>query len=442
MTRTLVALLAAALSLSSAIPAVAHARAGQPDPRFATAGTQTVNAKNADAVGGAVLALSNGRVLAGGAAAGKFVVLRLHSKSGRLDNNFGHRGQFIPALPGTSLEGVRALATFRDGRIVAAGTLNVKGGAARMVAVRLLPNGEVDPSFGGGHGYVLAGPDGAVLGSMAMDSGGNIVLAGARPGEVPLVVRLLPDGTVDPVFGAAGTVDGGSLGLTGRATGVLARPDGTVIFTVGAAPGSTGSSTFTVVRLLVSGAPDPAFAGGTGVARVARNPVTTGDGLGAAALALGPSGTLLVAGTELSSGGTQQVIAARLHRNGTIDTKFGTHGFARIARAGRNLRPTSLARDSAGRILIAGIARSPRALIIRLRPGGRRDTHFGTRGVTFPVLGRPGGGDPVWSSFQGVDAVGGYPIVVGTAAGPGPLIRSLSGTTYAGHFALTVSRLR
>jgi uncharacterized delta-60 repeat protein len=437
MTRILVVLLAAALLA----PAVAHARAGQPDTRFASAGTQTLNAKNADAVGGAVLALSNGRVLAGGAAAGKFVVLRLHSKTGRLDNNFGDHGQFVPELPGTSLDGVRALATFRDGRIVAAGTLNVNGGATQMVAVRLLPNGEVDPSFGGGLGYVLAGPSGSVLGSMAMDSGGNIVLVGARPGEVPIVIRLLPDGTVDPAFGAGGTVDGAALGLTGRATGVLARPDGTVIFTVGAAPGSTGSSTFIVVRLLVTGAPDPAFAGGTGIAVLPRTPVTTGDALGAAALALGRSGTLLVAGTELSSGGAQQVLVARLRANGTIDTRFGTRGFARIARAGRNLRPTSITRDSAGRILIAGIARSPRAMIIRLRPGGQRDKRFGTRGVTFPVLGRPGGGDPVWSSFQGVDADHGYPILVGTAAGPGPLIRSLSGTAYAGHFSLTVSRL-
>jgi hypothetical protein len=175
---------------------------------------------------------------------------------------------------------------------------------------------------------------------------------------------------------------------------------------------------------------------------LARDPVTTGDGRGAAALALGPSATLGVAGTELSAGGTQQTIVTRVRGNGALDTRFGTHGFARIARAGRNLRATSLARDSAGRILVAGIARSPRAMIARLRPGGKRDKHFGTRGVTFPVLGRPGGGDPVWTSFEGVDAIGGRAIIVGTAAGPGPLVRSLSGTTYAGHFALTVSRLK
>src|SRR5205814_1309645 len=97
--------------------------------------------RGADAVGGAVLVLPGGRMLAGGATAGMLVVLRLHSTSGKLDHDFGDRGQFVPRLPGTSLDGVRALARFRDGRIVAAGTLNVGGGASRMVAVRLLPNG-------------------------------------------------------------------------------------------------------------------------------------------------------------------------------------------------------------------------------------------------------------------------------------------------------------
>ena len=152
MMRTLVVLLTAALLA----PAVAHARAGQPDRRFATAGTQTLNAKNSDAIGGAVLALSNGRVLAGGAAAqARRAAAALEVGAAR--QQLRRPRAVRPGLPGNSLDGVRALATFATGRIVAAGTLNVNGGATRMVAVRLLPNGEVDPSFGGGLGYVFAG---------------------------------------------------------------------------------------------------------------------------------------------------------------------------------------------------------------------------------------------------------------------------------------------
>jgi uncharacterized delta-60 repeat protein len=270
------------------------------------------------------------------------------------------------------------------------------------------------------------------------------VLAGSRGGgggEIPLVMRLAPDGTPDGTFGAGGTVDGAPLGLAGRATAVLARPDGTVVFTVGNTPGHSGSSAFTVVRLLTSGAPDPGF-NASGISTVVFGTPRIGDGLGAAALHIGPSGTLLVGGAVLSAGGSQQALVERLRSNGRLDTRFGTRGFARVARAGRNLRVTSLARDAVGRILIAGTARAPGSLVARLHPSGRRDTHFGTRGVTFPALGRPGRSTPVYTELRAVDAVGTHAVLAGLAAAPGPLIRSATGTTYAGRFSLTVSRLR
>jgi uncharacterized delta-60 repeat protein len=433
----------ATLVLLLVAPAVAQARAGQVDTHFGRRGSQTLGARGGDAVGGAILSLGNGRVLAGGAAAGRLVVVRLHASTGKLDNGFGTRGQFAPQLPGSSLDGVQSLATFRDGRIVAAATIDT-GGVTRLVAVKLLPNGDVDPSFGGGLGYVITGPAGSQLGGMAMDTNGNIVLAGSRgggAGEVPLVMRLAPDGTPDGTFGAGGTVDGAPLGLAGRATAVLARPDGTVVFTVGATPGHSGSSAFTVVRLLANGAADPGF-NGTGISTVAFGTPQVGDGLGAGALHIGPSGTLLVGGTVLSAGGSQQALVERLHANGTLDKRFGTRGFARIARAGRNLRVTSLSRDDVGRILIAGTARAPGSLVARLHPSGRRDTHFGTHGVTFPALGRPGRSTPIYTELRAVDAVGTHAIVAGLAAAPGPLVRSPTGTAYTGRFSLTVSRLR
>src|SRR3954471_1986394 len=439
MTRTLLAVLAALLPA----PASAQARAGQADTHFATRGTQTLNARGADAVGGAVMVLPRGRMLAGGAAAGKLLVLRLHSTSGKLDNDFGDRGQFVPELPGTTLDGVRALARFRDGRIVAAGTLNVNGGASRMAGARLLPNREVDPSFGAGRGYVLAGPAGSVLGAMSMDSSGNIVLAGARTNgdgsETPLIARLLPDGTPDTAFATGGVLDGATLGLTNRATAVLARPDGTIVLAIGAAPGHTGPATFQVVRLLVTGAPDPGFGAG-GIVNVVLG-AGRGDGVGADALNIGPSGTLLVGGTGLSDRGSQQANVIRLRPGGALDKRFPTRGDARVARARRNLRVNSIARDAVGRILIAGTARAPGSLVARLRPGGRRDTRFGTHGVTFPALGLPGGGTPVYSTIAAVDSVGTHAVLAGTAAGPGELIRTGSGTTYHGHFVLTVARL-
>src|SRR5262249_33919451 len=182
------------------------------------------------------------------------VVLKLRS-SGSLDSTFGTRGQVVPALPGTSLDGVRAIQTFRDGRIVAAGTLTLADGTTRFVALRLLPSGEIDPSFGAGLGYVLAGPPGGQLSAMGMDRAGNIILGGAV-NNVPLVIRLAGDGTPDTTFGTGGSFSGSVLGLTGRASSLLTRPDGTTTFSVAA-----NAATFTVVRLTAAGTPDTTFAG-------------------------------------------------------------------------------------------------------------------------------------------------------------------------------------
>ena len=114
----------AALALLLLVPAAASARAGDPDRTFGRQGTVTLKATAADAVGGAVKVISGNRILAGGAAAGQFVVVRLRP-TGTLDSRFGTGGQVVPALPGTTLDGVRALSVFRDGRIVAAGTLRL-----------------------------------------------------------------------------------------------------------------------------------------------------------------------------------------------------------------------------------------------------------------------------------------------------------------------------
>ncbi len=220
-------MLAAALVLLLVAPVAAQARPGDPDRGFGRRGTLSLKAKGTDAVGGAVKVIAGNRVLAGGSAGGQFVVVRLR-RTGALDRQFGTAGQVIPALPGTSLDGVRALATFRDGRIVAAGTLRLTDGTTRFAAVRLFPTGEIDPSFGGGLGYVLAGPANAVLGAMVMDRAGNVILGGSR-GQAPIVLRLLADGSVDTSFG---TFDASDLGLAGRVTSLLVRPEGPILFSV------------------------------------------------------------------------------------------------------------------------------------------------------------------------------------------------------------------
>jgi uncharacterized delta-60 repeat protein len=433
-----------ALTLLLALPVAAQARPGDPDRRFGRQGTATLRATESDAVGGAVKVLSGNRVLAGGSAGGLFVVVRLRP-SGSLDSRFGTGGQVVPALPGTSLDGVRALAVFRDGRIVAAGTLRLATGATRMVAFRLLPTGEVDPSFGAGSGFVLAGPTNSVLGAMTMDRAGNVILGGSYPqgtGESPVVLRLLGDGSPDATFATGGTLDGASSLnlLTGRVTSLLVRTDGGLTFTVGGSTHQNYGTTFTTVRLLPTGAPDPSF-GGTGVVVT---PLGTGTGLGVGAQAVsrGPGDMTLVAGTDLTTTGTPRGAVLRLRADGTLDTRFGAGGITRISRAGDEIRITDMVRDSRARILLSGSGRSPNSLVVRLRASGARDNTFGNGGLTFPLLGRPPGGSPIYTTFDAIDAMGARAVLAGSAAGPGTFRRTDTGTLYTGRFALTVSKLQ
>jgi uncharacterized delta-60 repeat protein len=430
----------AALALLLLVPAAASARAGDPHRRFGRQGTVTLKATAADAVGGAVKVISGNRILAGGAAAGQFVVVRLRP-TGTLDSRFGTGGQVVPALPGTTLDGVRALSVFRDGRIVAAGTLRLADQTTRIVAFRLLPTGEIDPSFGGGSGYALAGPAGAVLGAMVMDTNGNVTLAGSRAANIPVVIRLLADGSPDATFGSGGTFDGGAAGLSGPVTGLLVRREGTTTVSIGGGQSGVYPAVFTTVRLTAAGTLDPAWAG-TGISSITLGPGSAA-GVGASAIRQGPSGRTLIAGTDLTAAGTPRGAVVRLKTDGTLDTRFGTHGVARIARAGREIRIKTMARDSSGRILLAGSGQPPEGLVLRLRANGRRDTTFGNNGITYPLLGRPPGGDPIYTTLDAIDASGSRAIIAGSAAGPGQLIRGgAAGTIYTGRFALTVSRLR
>ena len=134
-------------------------------------------------------------------------------------------------------------------------------------------------------------------------------------------------------------------GITGRVTGLLVGAEGTLTFTVGGGAGGVYPATFTIVRVGPTGALDPTF-GGTGIVTVALGP-GQGAGIGAAAIRQGPSGTTLVAGTDLTAvghaarrGDPAQAPTARWTR------ASAANGVARVARAGREIRIKAMARDS------------------------------------------------------------------------------------------------
>ena len=114
--------------------------------------------------------------------------------------------RFHPAL-------AQGLFVMPDGRILAAATATTGGSAGGFDVARLLPDGSPDPTFGGGDGLAAVpmpnGPDGAAT-QVALDPQGRILVGGFGSDSSTLLgpriaaLRLLPDGSADLSFGVDG----------------------------------------------------------------------------------------------------------------------------------------------------------------------------------------------------------------------------------------------
>jgi uncharacterized delta-60 repeat protein len=143
------------------------------------------------------------------------------SAAGSLDFDFGRGGKAIVPVPlGAPWSTVPVrMAEAPDGGILAA------GGEARVI--RYLPSGELDPAFGKGGILRIALPEGGrfTTTDIGVDPEGKAVLFGTLTRTLPpargtssaAVLRLLPDGSLDPGFGGGDGIFTSRFGLSSRA---------------------------------------------------------------------------------------------------------------------------------------------------------------------------------------------------------------------------------
>ncbi|HWB03718.1 MAG TPA: choice-of-anchor D domain-containing protein [Verrucomicrobiales bacterium] len=255
---------------------------------------------------------------------------------------------FAPVING----GVLCLAVQRNGGIIAGGTFSQAGGFERRHLVRLLPDGSVDPFFDA----QVWGP----VNALAVLPNDKILAGGAlstRPVPVPpSLVRLLPDGTADNTFQCS---------LTDTVTDVDLQADGRALvcsISSGSTParlfnesGSDASLSFQFSgRMRVAARrPDGVLAGALmdgGVVRLnaAGQPApglvpVLGSGT-IANLLLQADGACLVTG-ETIGGALLQPAMGRVLADGGSDTGF-------LVRADRGIWSVALQED--GKPVIAG----------------------------------------------------------------------------------------
>jgi uncharacterized delta-60 repeat protein len=172
---------------------------GLPDPTFSGDGSTT---EGAGAWGMAIDGAE--RIVT----VSEFAAVSRLLTDGELDPSFGDKGEpvGIDVEPG-STDFADAMAVDASDRILAAGNSTPAGGGeSRSFVARLTEAGALDPTFAG-DGIVLGEP-GSWASSIVVDEAGHLLVAAFLPSAGgSALIRYLPDGSLDPSFGGGdGTV--------------------------------------------------------------------------------------------------------------------------------------------------------------------------------------------------------------------------------------------
>lgn len=311
---------------------------GAPDASFGAGGsidTGFESPQQGNAVAVAPLADGGSLVLSAQTDADqeRFALSR-HQFNGLLDPDFGDGGVVYVDFPGErSVPG--GLAVSPSGRIAVVGTDAGFLAPADMAVAMFEADGTPVVSFGNGGQIVNVFDQGAGSFAAIRFQGEKLLAAGGTYGGAFLLVRLNPDGALDPTFGDAGITtttfapDNAFVARTTAAYDFAVQADGKIVVV-----GTDGKYTdfgippenvFAIARYTPDGQLDPTFGAGgkvmvsIGAQRI--NDVAT-------SVAIQEDGRIVVAGTSASIPGllttpTGAMAVIRLRADGALDTSFG-----------------------------------------------------------------------------------------------------------------------
>lgn len=253
------------------------------------------------------------------------------------------------AHPGSGLSSIAsAVAVQPDGKFLVTGeTGRIEGLLFKQVVMRFLPNGTVDTTFGSGNGFIQN--ELAILGrDIALQPDGKIVVTGRQS-----ISRYLPNGDLDVSFGSNGMFTTPiPTEFHNVAFSLAVQPDGKIIGAVSS--NQLQNFDFGAFRLNPNGSLDSSF-GVNGVV----NTDVSGDADNVADVVLQPDGKILLFGYAQISNHFQLEIV-RYTANGALDESFGIGGIVKIPN--QFFFITDAALQSDGKIVTTGINRIVRLL--------------------------------------------------------------------------------
>ena len=184
-------------------------------------------------------------------------------------------------------------------------------------------------------------------------------------------------GDLDPTYGTGGKVttdfQGGAFDLIGDA---VVQPDGKLV-AICQGQGTDQIVRWGLVRYRLDGSLDPTFGNNGKV--VISSPILTLNGV-----ALQSDGKIVVAGANFNP--TRDFVAIRFNKDGSLDTAFGSGGFAPADFFQTTDQANDLAIQADGKIVLVGSSDDGLLAVARFNTDGSLDTSFGNGGKSAPGL--------------------------------------------------------
>ena len=345
--------------------AVARTKAdGTLDTTFSDDGYATVNVAPGGKTGETsrgVAVQSTGKVVVAGsfehdptaqgdAARDTDIAVTRFDADGNLDPTFGTggttkvdlgQGRFLPPAAGSSSpantlvgDSAYGLTVLPDDRLLVVGATPATGDGrtdADFAVLLFTPGGTLDPSFATGGVLTVDVEGGHETPRQAqVQDDGKIIFDGytrntATPAVVrPALVRIMPDGTLDPTFGKGGI--GGSVILdpVGEAYDIGIQGDKYVTVGYGHSADSEKVDLL-AARFTSTGVLDPTF-GTKGVVRID----VAGDDDRGRDLVVLPDGRILIAGSAKPDASDLNAMLVLLEKDGARDAAFGRNGLLQV----------------------------------------------------------------------------------------------------------------
>ena len=264
----------------------------------------------------------DGKIVVVGTSFFGVAIVARYLPDGRLDRSFGKEGQARLSL-GRHGGGALDVALLPSGRILAAGFGIGEEERWKAAVIAFRPNGELDTRYNGDglSTFTVEGGEGSIeFTAMQALRGGKLLLAGEIGGRL-MAVRLRPDGSPDPGFSGDGfAYVNPSHCFCSQATGLALDRRGRAVISADVAHGKREPAV--LLRLRPDGRLDPSFGDGGAVRTFLGSHLRSHD-----VVVQRNGRIVLAGAYNVPGSGEASVAAVRYLPNGRLDLNFGRGGF-------------------------------------------------------------------------------------------------------------------